>query len=61
MGDPRVAESRRWRVLWVHHETEELVGCTIGRPSPKAEVMLNQIQQVMHDGMMHVPIGPSVA
>jgi hypothetical protein len=24
VGDPRVAESRRWRVLWVHHETEEL-------------------------------------
>jgi len=24
-------------------------------------MMLNQIQQGMHDGMMHVPIGPSVA
>ena len=24
MGDPPVAEGRRWRVLWVHHEAEEL-------------------------------------
>ena len=24
MGDPRVAQRRRWRVLWVHHEAEEL-------------------------------------
>ena len=24
MGDPRVAQGRRWRVLWVHHEAEEL-------------------------------------
>ena len=24
MDDPRVAEGRRWRVLWVHHEAEEL-------------------------------------
>jgi len=24
VGDPRVAQSRRWRVLWVHHEAEEL-------------------------------------
>jgi hypothetical protein len=61
VGDPRVGQGRRWRGLWGHHEAEELVGCTIGRPSPKGEMMLNQIQQVMHDGMMHVPIGPSVA
>ncbi len=24
MGDPRVADGRRWGVLWVHHEAEEL-------------------------------------
>jgi hypothetical protein len=24
VGDPRVAQGRRWRVLWVHHEAEEL-------------------------------------
>jgi hypothetical protein len=24
VGDPRVADGRRWRVLWVHHEVEEL-------------------------------------
>ncbi len=24
MGHPRVAQGRRWRVLWVHHEAEEL-------------------------------------
>jgi hypothetical protein len=24
VGDPRVAQRRRWRVLWVHHEAEEL-------------------------------------
>ena len=24
MGGPRVPESRRWRVLWVHYEAEEL-------------------------------------
>ncbi len=24
MGDPRVADGRRWGVLWVHHEVEEL-------------------------------------
>jgi hypothetical protein len=24
VGDPRVAQGRRWRVLWVHHEVEEL-------------------------------------
>ena len=24
MGDPRVVQGRRWRVLWVHHEAEEL-------------------------------------
>jgi hypothetical protein len=24
VGDPRVADGRRWRVLWVHHEAEEL-------------------------------------
>ena len=24
MDDPRVAEGRRWRGLWVHHEAEEL-------------------------------------
>ena len=23
MGDPRLAQSRRWPVLWVHHEAEE--------------------------------------
>ena len=23
MGDSRVAQSRRWRVLWVHHKAEE--------------------------------------
>jgi len=24
VDDPRVAEGRRWRGLWVHHEAEEL-------------------------------------
>jgi hypothetical protein len=24
VGDPRLAQGRRWRVLWVHHEAEEL-------------------------------------
>ncbi len=24
MGDPRVVQGRRWRVLWVHYEAEEL-------------------------------------
>jgi hypothetical protein len=24
VGHPRVAQGRRWRVLWVHHEAEEL-------------------------------------
>ncbi len=24
MDDPRVAQGRRWRVLWVHHEAAEL-------------------------------------
>ena len=24
MEDPPVAQGRRWRVLWVHHEAEEL-------------------------------------
>jgi hypothetical protein len=24
VGHPRVAQGRRWRVLWVHHEVEEL-------------------------------------
>ncbi len=24
MGHPRVADGRRWGVLWVHHEVEEL-------------------------------------
>jgi hypothetical protein len=24
VGDPRVAQGRRWRGLWVHHEAEEL-------------------------------------
>jgi len=26
VGDPRVADGRRWGVLWVHHEVEELRG-----------------------------------
>lgn len=24
MGDPRLDESRRWGVFWIHHEAEEL-------------------------------------
>ena len=24
MGDPRLDESRRWDVFWIHHEAEEL-------------------------------------
>ena len=24
MGDPRLDEPRRWGVLWIHHEAEEL-------------------------------------
>jgi hypothetical protein len=24
VGDPRVAQGRRWRVLWVRHDAEEL-------------------------------------